>query len=137
MNEFQNSIQSIKGIGPKKAALFNKLGVKTIEDALNYFPREYEQRGAIQPVVTIQEGMAFLCLQWKGYSPVSSKPFQIQSNSPVSAQLFGKVLMKQENWIVFGSTNPIGQMFTSRIKNIMYQARLSKSQRAIRFKTRS
>lgn len=71
MNEFQNSIQSIKGIGPKKAALFNKLGVKTIEDALNYFPREYEQRGAIQPVVTIQEGMAFLCLQWKGYPRVN------------------------------------------------------------------
>jgi ATP-dependent DNA helicase RecG len=66
MNRLRNSIQSIKGIGPKKAALFSKLGVETIEDALNFFPREYEKRGSVQSVDSIQEGMVFLCLQWKG-----------------------------------------------------------------------
>lgn len=66
MNELQNCIQTIKGIGPKKAALFKKLGITTIEDALNYFPREYEYRGAIRTISSIQEGMATLCIQLKG-----------------------------------------------------------------------
>jgi ATP-dependent DNA helicase RecG len=65
MNRFCNSIQIIRGIGPKKAALFSKLGITTIEDALNYFPRVYEHRGPVQTVESIREGMVALCLQWK------------------------------------------------------------------------
>ncbi len=37
------SINTIKGIGEKKAGLFNKLGIFTWEDLLNYFPRSYDQ----------------------------------------------------------------------------------------------
>lgn len=66
MKELHNSIQTIKGIGPKKAALFKKLGIATIEDSLNYFPREYEYRGAIQNIASIREGMVTLCLQMRG-----------------------------------------------------------------------
>ena len=60
------SIQTIKGIGPKKSAAFARLGVETLEDALSYYPREYEERGKAIPVSTIQEGMVSLCLEWKG-----------------------------------------------------------------------
>jgi predicted flap endonuclease-1-like 5' DNA nuclease len=35
-------IQFIKGVGPVKAKLFNKLGVFTLEDLLEYFPRDWE-----------------------------------------------------------------------------------------------
>jgi len=38
------SIQSIKGIGPVKAKLFNKLGLNTIEDLLEYYPRGYKDK---------------------------------------------------------------------------------------------
>ena len=36
-------ILDIKGIGPKKAALFNKLGINTTKDLIEYYPRGYEE----------------------------------------------------------------------------------------------
>lgn len=38
------SLRYIKGIGPKKMALFNKLGLNTAEDLLFYFPRKWSDR---------------------------------------------------------------------------------------------
>lgn len=34
-------LTQVKGIGPKKAELFNKLGILTVYDLLNYFPKDY------------------------------------------------------------------------------------------------
>jgi ATP-dependent DNA helicase RecG len=34
-------IQYLKGVGPQRAALFEKLGVKSVRDVLFYFPRRY------------------------------------------------------------------------------------------------
>ncbi|HHE40701.1 MAG TPA: ATP-dependent DNA helicase RecG, partial [Candidatus Cloacimonetes bacterium] len=36
-----DSIQVVPGVGPKRAKLLNKLGVKTVKDLLFYFPRDY------------------------------------------------------------------------------------------------
>lgn len=36
-----DSISTLKGIGPKTAALFSKLSVDTIEDLVNLYPRYY------------------------------------------------------------------------------------------------
>ncbi len=38
------SIQFLKGVGPKKAELFGRLGVETLDDLLFYFPRRWEDR---------------------------------------------------------------------------------------------
>ncbi|MCX5700771.1 MAG: ATP-dependent DNA helicase RecG [Candidatus Omnitrophica bacterium] len=38
------SIQYLKGIGPKRAKVFTKSGINTVEDLLYYFPRRYEDR---------------------------------------------------------------------------------------------
>ena len=35
------SITALKGIGDKNAALYGKLGINTVEDAVFYFPRDY------------------------------------------------------------------------------------------------
>ena len=35
-------VRFIKGVGPAKAKLFNKLGVFTVRDLLEYYPREWE-----------------------------------------------------------------------------------------------
>ena len=35
------NIQFIKGVGNKRAQLFNKLGVYTLQDLINYYPRKY------------------------------------------------------------------------------------------------
>jgi len=37
-------IQYLKGIGPKRAEILNKAGIKVIEDMLYYFPKRYEDR---------------------------------------------------------------------------------------------
>jgi ATP-dependent DNA helicase RecG len=37
-------VQYIKGIGPKRAKILNKAGIKVIEDLLYYFPKRYEDR---------------------------------------------------------------------------------------------
>lgn len=79
MSRLFDSITTIKGIGPKRAALYKKLGIASLLDAVEYFPREYEERGAVQPISSIQEGMEVsLCVlfdssprvQWikKGFS---------------------------------------------------------------------
>ncbi len=40
----ETSIQYIKGIGPRRAALLTKAGVQSVEDLLYYFPRRYLDR---------------------------------------------------------------------------------------------
>ena len=37
------NIREIKGIGEKTEKLFNKLGVETTEDLLEYYPRNYDE----------------------------------------------------------------------------------------------
>lgn len=39
-----SDIKYIKGIGPRRASLFLKLNVKTVEDLLTFFPKDYQDR---------------------------------------------------------------------------------------------
>ncbi|MBC8313419.1 MAG: ATP-dependent DNA helicase RecG [Candidatus Cloacimonetes bacterium] len=39
--KLDDNIQYVQGVGPKRAKLLNKLGIKNIEDILFYFPRNY------------------------------------------------------------------------------------------------
>ena len=43
-------IRFAKGVGPKRAALLEKLGIRTIEDALWFLPWRYEDRSHIMPI---------------------------------------------------------------------------------------
>src|SRR5579885_3469874 len=38
------SIQFLKGVGPGRAAVFEKVGVRTLADLLHYFPRDWQDR---------------------------------------------------------------------------------------------
>lgn len=49
-------IQNFKGIGEARAALFVSLGINTAEDLLNFFPRGYENRGAITKIENAPDG---------------------------------------------------------------------------------
>lgn len=42
MNYSEYDIQYIKGVGEKRAKLFNKLGIYTLDNLIHYFPRKYE-----------------------------------------------------------------------------------------------
>jgi len=51
-------IQYLKGIGPKRAKVFGKLGINIVEDFLYYFPRRYEDRTIFSPIKDLKEGMS-------------------------------------------------------------------------------
>lgn len=44
------SVQYLKGVGPRRSELFGKLGIHTIRDMLCYFPRDYKDCTRIQRI---------------------------------------------------------------------------------------
>ena len=48
-----DSILTLPGIGPKKAALFAKLGIETLQDLIRYYPRDYEDRTKLLPIASL------------------------------------------------------------------------------------
>lgn len=56
MNEIKSSIQYLKGVGPKKSQLLNRLNIESIEDLLYFFPRSYEDRRKIEKISDIKDG---------------------------------------------------------------------------------
>ena len=43
-------VQYVKGVGPVRAEQFAELGVETVEDLLNYFPRRFDLRRQVQAI---------------------------------------------------------------------------------------
>ena len=56
MNYLDTDIRYCKGIGEKKAQLFNKLGVINVRDLVSYFPRKYEDRSSFKPIALTCDG---------------------------------------------------------------------------------
>lgn len=52
----QQSIQTIKGVGPKMVELFEKLNVHTIEDLLHLYPRRYDDYTTMKPISRLEYG---------------------------------------------------------------------------------
>lgn len=53
---FKESAQYIKGVGPKRYSVLNRLGIYTIGDLLYYFPRRYEDRSSFSPIAQLRSG---------------------------------------------------------------------------------
>ncbi len=58
-NPSEIPIQYIKGVGPAKAKLLINLGIHTVEDLLNFFPRRYEDRSVFTPISKLQAGQIY------------------------------------------------------------------------------
>ncbi len=52
----ETDIRFVKGVGPKRAASLEKLGIRTIEDALWCLPWKYEDRSRIVPIARLIPG---------------------------------------------------------------------------------
>ena len=52
----QTPLQYLKGVGPKRAADLQRVGLATIEDLLYRFPLRYEDRGNLQPIASLKGG---------------------------------------------------------------------------------
>ncbi len=55
-NSLQTPIQYVKGVGPKLAKLFEKKGILTVEDALYFLPRCYEDRRNLKKISELKAG---------------------------------------------------------------------------------
>lgn len=53
MNTPDTAISALRGIGPKKAEAFRKLGVTTLRDLISLFPRRYEDRSQFRPIALV------------------------------------------------------------------------------------
>ncbi len=49
-------MQFIKGVGPKMAEAFERLGIRTVEEALYLIPLRYEDRRELRPVARLRPG---------------------------------------------------------------------------------
>ena len=56
MQKLENEVQFIKGVGPTRAQLLQKLGIYTLEDLITYYPRDYEDRSKPKMIASLQDG---------------------------------------------------------------------------------
>lgn len=54
--KIQDSVQYLKGVGPKKKAELARLGIATVYDLLMYFPRTYEDQNVLTRIADLQPG---------------------------------------------------------------------------------
>ena len=52
----QSGVETLRGVGPARAAQLSKLGVRTVEDLLGLLPRDYEDYTAETPVSALRHG---------------------------------------------------------------------------------
>ncbi len=54
--DLTDSVQYIKGVGPARFKVLNRLGIHTVGDLLYYFPRRYEDRRKFVPIARLEVG---------------------------------------------------------------------------------
>ena len=66
-----DELRFVRGIGPKKAQALQKLGLHTLRDAVEFYPRGYEDRSVVVPVSGLNEGES-ACIHAVLGAPVKS-----------------------------------------------------------------
>lgn len=56
MPDINTNLQYLKGVGPARVEVLNKMGLFTIEDIIEYFPRTYEDRGVYKKISELIDG---------------------------------------------------------------------------------
>ena len=52
----KKDVKYIKGVGPNRVKVLNKLGINSLKDLITYFPRAYEDRSQIKSICDMQDG---------------------------------------------------------------------------------
>lgn len=77
-------IRYLKGVGEKRAALFEKKGIRTVEDLLYYFPRSHEDRSEMKEIADCAVGET-VCISVTVFSP--AKEVRVRRNLLVSTMI--------------------------------------------------
>lgn len=54
--ELDNDVKYVKGVGPNRVVLLNKLGIYTLGDLITYYPRDYEDRSKPKLINEVVDG---------------------------------------------------------------------------------
>ena len=54
--DLDNDVKYIKGVGPNRVTLLNRLGIYTLGDLITYYPRDYEDRSKPKTLDSIEDG---------------------------------------------------------------------------------
>ncbi len=57
-SQLATPVQFLKGVGPKRAKLLERLGLRTARDMLFFFPRDYQDMSELRTIEQLQEGQA-------------------------------------------------------------------------------
>ena len=57
MSNLEQGVQFLKGVGPARAELLAKLGIRTVGDLLFHFPRSYDDLTNVKPMDNIEAGV--------------------------------------------------------------------------------
>ena len=67
---YKMPISKLSGIGAKRAALFNKLGIYSIGNLINFYPRTYEDWSTVEKIENLQYGGMY-CIKAVLGTPIS------------------------------------------------------------------
>lgn len=109
-------ITYLKGVGPKKAELYKKIGVETVEQLVEVFPRDYVDFTAATSIAEVQSGelCAFRAFVKRKLAPFSSysrmalyKAILTDGNDDITAVFFNAKytfdkLKEDEEYIFYG-----------------------------------
>ena len=56
----QDDIRTLKGVGDASAQLYARLGIRTLGDLINYYPRTYTDFSSVTPIGVLQPGLVTL-----------------------------------------------------------------------------
>ena len=56
MQGLEREVQFVKGVGPNRVELLNKLEIYTLEDLITYYPRDYEDRSKPKKIYSLVNG---------------------------------------------------------------------------------
>ena len=60
MIDLEKDVKYIKGVGPSRVLLLNKLGIFTLKDLITYYPRTYEDRSKPKFICECEDGQEVL-----------------------------------------------------------------------------
>lgn len=89
MVDLKKEVKYVKGVGPNKAIILNRLGIQTLGDLITYFPRDYEDRNKPKKLAEVIDGQEALV-----EAKVSSSVTQIP-NGRKNMKIF-KMLIQDE-----------------------------------------
>ena len=56
-SQLDRPVQFLRGVGPKRADAFLKLGIRTARDLLYHVPRRYDDASTVEPIGQLEVGM--------------------------------------------------------------------------------